>query len=100
MNRPEEVSAYCSDRSVPVVCFPRPIDSVAFYLRRSDFRSFRSKNMGLMIEDLQKHPATVVLFSHRHSLKHLQDSLPAGLSLTRATQLGLCNMAVVEKRAP
>jgi 4-amino-4-deoxy-L-arabinose transferase-like glycosyltransferase len=97
MNRPEEVVSYCGDRKVPVVCYPRPIDSVAFYLGRSDFRSYRSKHTGLMLEHLREQDHAVVLFSHRHSLKHLQNVLPPGLRLTEATSLGLCDMAVVRR---
>lgn len=97
MKQPEEVWAYCGDRQVPVLCFPRPIDSVAFYLGRSDLRSFRSKNMAQLLEELQKHPQAVVLFSHRHSLDHLRLVLPHNLRLVAPKELGLCHMVKVQR---
>jgi 4-amino-4-deoxy-L-arabinose transferase-like glycosyltransferase len=98
MNRPEELAALCGDRSVPVICYPRPIDSVAFYLKRNDLRSYRSKQMPSLLHFLEKQPTTVVLFSHRHCLKQLQEVLPAGLCMTRTGPLGLCDLAVVQRR--
>ncbi len=97
MNRPAAVWAYCGDPQVPVLCFPRPIDSVAFYLGRSDLRSFRSKNTALLLAELQKHPRAVVLFSHRHSLDHLRLVLPHNLRLLEPIELGLCHMVKVER---
>jgi 4-amino-4-deoxy-L-arabinose transferase-like glycosyltransferase len=98
MNRPEEVAALCRDRRVPVICYPRPIDSVAFYLGRNDFRSYRSKQMPDLLHFLEKQPTTVVLFAHRHSLKQLEEVLPAGLCVTHTGPLGLCDLAVVQRR--
>jgi 4-amino-4-deoxy-L-arabinose transferase-like glycosyltransferase len=98
MNDPDKVWEYCRDRNVPVVCYPRPIDSVAFYLDRSDFLSFRGKETPALIQFLQKQPTTVILFSHRHSLAALKEVLPPELTMTDATTLGLCHMAVVYRR--
>jgi len=98
VNRPEEILALCGDPKVPVICYPRPIDSVAFYVKRNDLRSYRSKQMPDMLHFLEKQPTTVVLFSHRHSLKVLQEVLPAGLCVTRTGPLGLCDLAVVQRR--
>jgi 4-amino-4-deoxy-L-arabinose transferase-like glycosyltransferase len=97
MNSPDEVFAYCADRETPIVCYPRPVDSVAFYLGRDDLRSYRSKETPQLVHDLQERPATVVLFSHRHSYERLHDALPPCLRLVRRTTLGLCDMAVVER---
>ncbi len=97
MNHPEEVRAYCSDPAVPVVCFPRHIDSVAFYLGRSDFRSYRGKQLGELLEFLDYHPRVALLFAHRHSLQIVADHLPPHLRLVTSQPLGLCDMAVVER---
>jgi 4-amino-4-deoxy-L-arabinose transferase-like glycosyltransferase len=97
MNRPDEVHSYCGDRGVPVVCYPRPIDSVAFYLGRNDLRNYRSKETPLLVQHLEAKPRTVVLFSHRHSLKQLRDVLPPHMRMVRETKLGLCDMAIVER---
>ena len=95
-NDPARVAALCEDRRVPVVCFPRHVDSVAFHLGRSDFRAFRSKNLDKLLAELDRTPRTVVLFAHRNSLKTLEHHLPPHLCLRDAAPMGLCNIAVVE----
>jgi 4-amino-4-deoxy-L-arabinose transferase-like glycosyltransferase len=98
MSDPEIVRAHCADRAVPVRCYPRNLDSVAFYLGRDDLRSYRSKQAHLLIQELLEQPATVVLFSHRHSLQGLSGMLPPALRVSWAAPLGLCDMAVIERR--
>jgi 4-amino-4-deoxy-L-arabinose transferase-like glycosyltransferase len=99
MNRPAEVHEVCSDPSVPVVCFPRHLDSIAFYLGRSDFLSFRSKQLAELLELLDRHPRVVLLFAHRHSLQLVREHLPPHLRLAHTGPLGLCDLAVVERIA-
>lgn len=99
MNRADEVRTVCSDPAVPVVCFPRSVDSVAFYVGRADFHSFRSKQLGEFLDFLDRHPRVVVLFAHRHSLQLLHDRLPPHLRLATTAPLGLCDLAVVERIA-
>lgn len=103
--QPDTVRAYCAP-DTPVVCYPRPCDSVAFYLGRDDLRNFRSKETPALIRYLQERPRTVILFTHRHSLEALRPVLPAELRLTRETVLfgsakpgpeGNCYMAIVER---
>ena len=98
MNRAEEVAAICGDRAVPIVCYPRSVDSAAFYLRRDDFRSYRSKETPALLEFLRAHRRVAVLFSHRHSLVQLTQVLPPELGVVQTRPLGLCAMAVVEKK--
>jgi hypothetical protein len=98
MTSPEDIQALCSDPAVPVVCFPRPVDSVAFYVNRSDLRSYRSKETPLLLQHLQAKPRTVVLFGHRHSLEQLREVLPANLRMIKQSKLGLCDLAVVDRR--
>ncbi len=107
MSLPEVVRGYCSDRAVPVVCYPRGCDSVSFYLGRDDLRSFRSKETGRLIEFLHRQPRTVVLFTHRHSPASLEHALPPGFRLTGLTRISknwadmtridYCYMGVVER---
>jgi 4-amino-4-deoxy-L-arabinose transferase-like glycosyltransferase len=98
MCRADEVVEYCGDRTVPVCCFPRSQDSVAFYTGRDDFRSYRSKATPELLQFLMQQPRTVVLFTHYHSLEHLQNLLPPELQLTRPMTAGVCALAVVERR--
>jgi hypothetical protein len=98
MNAAEEVRRYCGDRSVPVVCFPRSQDSVAFYLGRDDLRSYRSKQTPELLRFLQGQRRTVVVFTRDHSPEQLRQLLPPGMRLTRGPNTGFCSLAVVERR--
>src|SRR5262249_1108912 len=100
MKHAGDVWTYCRDANVPVACYPRPVDSVAFYTGRSDFKSYRSKETQILLQHLQDRPRTVVLFSHRHSLKQLRDVLPPHMRMTVERKLGLCDIAVVERAVP
>jgi 4-amino-4-deoxy-L-arabinose transferase-like glycosyltransferase len=106
MGRPEEVRRLCADPQTPVVCYPRNLDSVAFYLGRDDLRSYRSKDTPTLIDFMTGQPRTVILFAHRHSLDALRQVLPPQLHLTSVTPLfgsaklgpqGMCYMAAVER---
>jgi 4-amino-4-deoxy-L-arabinose transferase-like glycosyltransferase len=92
MGRAAVVARYCGDRHVPVICYPRGCDSVSFYLGRDDFRSFRSKQIDALRDALQQQPRTVVLFTHRHSLRGLRQFLPPELRLTEETHVGLARI--------
>ena len=108
MSRADEVRRYCA--GTLVVCYPRPCDSVAFYLGRADFRSFRSKETPALLKYLGQQPRTVLLFTHRHSPEGLRTALPARWRMTGMTPIskswlsfsktGYCYMAVVERPAP
>jgi 4-amino-4-deoxy-L-arabinose transferase-like glycosyltransferase len=98
MNRPDEVAALRGDRAVPIVCYPRSVDSAAFYLGRDDFRSYRSKETPALVAFLREHRRVAVLFSHRHSQAQLTQVLPPELTVVQSRPLGLCAMAVVEQK--
>jgi 4-amino-4-deoxy-L-arabinose transferase-like glycosyltransferase len=93
----ETMRERCADPSVPVVCFPRNVDSVAFYVGRSDFRTFRSKDIGAAIQALEQAPRTVVLFGHRNSPETLARHLPPHLRLVDRRPMGLCESGIVER---
>jgi 4-amino-4-deoxy-L-arabinose transferase-like glycosyltransferase len=97
INRFEEVRARCGDPNVPVLCFPRNVDSVAFYLGRADFRTYRSKELDALVQALDEQPRTVILFGHRNSPETLARHLPAHLRMVERKSLGLCEMAVIER---
>jgi 4-amino-4-deoxy-L-arabinose transferase-like glycosyltransferase len=86
---PDAVADSCGDRDLPVVCYPRNCDSVAFYVGRDDLRSYRSKHTHLMVQFLQQQPRAVIVFTHRHALQGLHEALPPNLRLTGETSLGL-----------
>ena len=88
----------CGDANVPVVCFPRNVDSVAFHVGRSDFRTFRSKDFAACVEELKKQPRTVVLFGHRNSPESLALHLPKNLHLIERRPMGLCEAGVVVRQ--
>jgi 4-amino-4-deoxy-L-arabinose transferase-like glycosyltransferase len=108
MSDPQNIMHFCGDPNVPVVCYPRSCDSVAFYLGRDDFLSFRSKETQQLVQYLLTQPRTVILFTHRHSLDQLRNVLPPRLRLAHQKELSgsirrldraeMCYMAVVERR--
>jgi 4-amino-4-deoxy-L-arabinose transferase-like glycosyltransferase len=125
MRRADAVRQFCGDPTLPVICYPRTCDSVAFYLGRADLRNFRSKEIDALRTFVRTRPRTVILCTHRHSLRGLKQFLPPevrvveeahfGLAsipgvprgwmdlfarLMGETALGLCDIAVVEAPPP
>src|SRR5205823_4781752 len=114
---------YCRQHDVPVVCYPRSCDSVSFYVGRDDIQTFRSRQTNDLILQMLDRPRTLVLFTHRHSMQGFSYALPRELQLVPLkhlglgdlpgvpsalmpkvtwmmgeTALGLCDVAVVERR--
>jgi 4-amino-4-deoxy-L-arabinose transferase-like glycosyltransferase len=125
LNQPEQVYRLCSDPAQVVVCYPRNCDSVAFYLGRDDLRNYRSKDIEDLRALVRRYPRTVILCTHRSSLRGLRQLLPPEVAVVESvslglrdipgvprslmkplnlmmgeTALGLCDIAVVEKKAP
>lgn len=125
MGQPQEVGRLCADPRQPVVCYPRNCDSVSFYLGRADLHCYRSKDIEELRALVRYRPRTVILCTHRHSLRGLHELLPpdvkiveevhfglrpiAGVprwlmkplvALMGETALGLCDIAVVENNCP
>ena|ERR1043166_2233658 len=93
-----DMQATCGDPNVPVICFPRNVDSVAFYVGRSDFQTFRSKEIDALVHELGENTRTVILFGHRNSPATLERNLPAHLRLVERRRMGLCEIGVVENQ--
>jgi 4-amino-4-deoxy-L-arabinose transferase-like glycosyltransferase len=93
-----EVLAYCSDRRLPLLCYPRPCDSVAFYAQREDLTCYRSKETNQMILSMQERPRTVLLLTHRHSLEALRYALPPELVVVESKRLHLAELPLLPKR--
>jgi 4-amino-4-deoxy-L-arabinose transferase-like glycosyltransferase len=87
----EEVAETCGDPETPVLCYPRQAHAIAFYLKREEMPSFRSKEVHLLCAKLRKHPRTVVLLTHRHSLQALCQALPPELRVVHATRFALAS---------
>jgi 4-amino-4-deoxy-L-arabinose transferase-like glycosyltransferase len=91
------MTTLCGDPKAPVICFPRHVDSVAFYVGRADFTAIHTKEMARFLAELDKNPRTVVLFGHRHSLESLKHFLPPHLCLAESAPMGLCDVGVIER---
>jgi 4-amino-4-deoxy-L-arabinose transferase-like glycosyltransferase len=98
MSRPDVVRRYCADPSATVVCYPRSCDSVAFYLGRADLRNYRSEDIEALRQFVRTHPRTVVLCTHRHSLRGLKQLLPPEVRVTEEARLGLAAIPGVPER--
>lgn len=94
----ERLQTLCGDPRVPVICFPRHVDSVAFYVGRADFQAIHTRHVAQLLARLDQHPRTVVLFGHRHSLESLKHFLPPHLHIVDTAPMGLCDLGVVERR--
>ncbi len=92
----DKMMARCADRNVPVFCFPRHVDSVAFYTGREDFVAVHTKDAPQLIEELKKTPRSVVLLGHRSSLAGLRYYLTPDLRIVETAPMGLCDIAIVE----
>ncbi|MEO2088535.1 MAG: glycosyltransferase family 39 protein, partial [Gemmataceae bacterium] len=82
MGRPEVVLKYLSDPNTHVVCYPRNIDSVAFYSGREDLEVIRTKDANRMIRESHLRPRTVILFTHDHSLAGFKEALRGAVNCT------------------
>lgn len=94
----DRMMALCGNKAVPVYCFPRHIDSVAFYTGRADFVAIHTKDAQQLIGELKKSPRSIVLLGHRSSLAGLNYYLTSDLEIVETAPMGLCDAAVVERR--
>jgi 4-amino-4-deoxy-L-arabinose transferase-like glycosyltransferase len=92
-----EVLAYCENRDLRVLCYPRPCDSLAFYAGRDDLHSFRSKETNQLILSLLEKPRTVLLLTHRHSLESVKFALPPELAVVESNRLNLGDLPFAPK---
>jgi 4-amino-4-deoxy-L-arabinose transferase-like glycosyltransferase len=100
MNHDAATQAFLEDRSLPLFCFPRHVDSVAFYLDRTDLQVWRSKDLGDMFRAMDAYKRSVVLFGHRNSKLVLTENLPPHFRVVHVGKLGLCSVAVIERTLP
>lgn len=116
MGQPEVAYKLQAARGEVMYCFPRNVDSVAFYTDRDDLKSCRTRISQELVEALIKQDRAVVLFTHRHSLDTFKQVLPPMLKVTEVTVVrhngtgaekldnfigdgawGLCHIAVIER---
>jgi len=116
MGPPDIAARLQAARGEAIYCFPRNVDSVAFYTDRDDLKSCRTKVSQELVEALIQRDRTVVLFTHRHSLDTFRQVLPPQLKITEAVAVrhpgtgagfldklvgdgpwGLCHVAVIER---
>ena len=79
----DRVAAFVGDPAVPVMTYPRNLDSVAFTFGRDDFGRVRSKDVNQFVVDCHFRPRTVVLFTHGHSYAAFVEAMPATLRVAR-----------------
>jgi len=120
----EHIHQVCRDSNLPILCYPRESNAIAFDLKRNHLKNYRSKEFDEFREVLLSQPKTVILCTHRHALQGLKQLLPDFLTVTHEyrcsleapnfldhsqakkfikamgeTSLGLCDIAVVEHRS-
>jgi 4-amino-4-deoxy-L-arabinose transferase-like glycosyltransferase len=89
LRQPRELGRLCADPATTVVCYPRNCDSVSFHLGRDDLRCYRSKDIEDLRALVRARPRTVILCTHRHSLRGLHQLLPPEMRITDEVHLGL-----------
>jgi 4-amino-4-deoxy-L-arabinose transferase-like glycosyltransferase len=92
VHRSAEIVRLCSDKSITVVCHPRNCDSVAFYLGRDDLSNYRSKDIEELRTLVRLKSRTVILCTHRHSLRGLHQLLPPDVHIVEEVNCGLENI--------
>jgi hypothetical protein len=97
VRRPAALERLCADRSIPVVCYPRNCDSVAFYLGRADLQCYRSKDIEELRQLVRRQPRTVILCTHRHSLQGLRQLLPPEMAIVDEVHVGLDDIAALPR---
>jgi hypothetical protein len=97
MGRHDEVASLCASPNAPVVCYPRDCNSVSFYLRRSDLRAYRSKEIEELRDLVRQRPRVVILCTHRHSLAALDELLPPEVAIAQAAHFGLADISGVPR---
>jgi 4-amino-4-deoxy-L-arabinose transferase-like glycosyltransferase len=89
VQRRARVLELCADLRTPVVCYPRNCDSVAFYIGRDDLRAYRTKEIEELRYLVRTRPRTVVLCTHRNSLRGLKRLLPPEVRVVEEVHAGL-----------
>lgn len=69
----------CTQNNLSVLCYPRGWDSVSFYLRRENVRTYDHAELAEMIAHLRAHPHCLVFIKRGPSLDRFRRILPASL---------------------
>ena len=66
-------------------------------LGRDDFQVYRSKELAPMLQAMDEHSRSIILFAHRNSKLILTHNVPPHFRVVYVGKLGLCDMAVIER---
>jgi dolichol-phosphate mannosyltransferase len=91
-------AAFCADASIPVVCYPRCWDSVGFYLRRSDVRTYPPENRRELMTELSAQPRALVVVKGGRVFQEFVGELPAFLEFVPCGRGGTVHVGVVRAR--
>jgi dolichol-phosphate mannosyltransferase len=92
----EEVQAIGVD-DAPIFCYPHRWDSVSFYLRREDVRTFAARDEFLSI--LKSQPRSVVIIKNEGALNKLVEALPEALEFVPLARGRLVTAGWVVRRS-
>jgi hypothetical protein len=71
---------------------------VAFFLGRDDLRNYRSKDIEELRALVRLRPRTVILCTHRHTLKGLHELLPPDVRIVEEASFSLADLPGVPPR--
>lgn len=85
---------------VAVVCYPRPWDSVSYYLRRTEVMAFSVAQRSSLLALLRARPQTLVFVKAGTALDELIRDLPAGFEFVPEGRQGTLAVGWVRARTP
>jgi dolichol-phosphate mannosyltransferase len=92
------LESLCRDSRLPVVCYPRRWDSVSFYLKRNDVRTYTTQQRQQLLELLRQKPRTLVFVKSDGSHQELLQALPGWLQFVPQGRQGTVRVGLVQRR--
>jgi 4-amino-4-deoxy-L-arabinose transferase-like glycosyltransferase len=83
---------------LPIVCYPHSWDSIHFYLKRDEVRSFGRNELDQLLADLERRSTTLVLVKTGTALAELLDNLPPSLEFVPQSQSRTVTVGLVRTR--
>ncbi len=90
-----------AEQQLPVICYPHRWDSVSFYLRRNDVKTYAPSERGRMLRDLRAHEQTLVFIKSAGHLSDVLRELPGSLEFVPfERQGGNVTSGIIRRRQP
>ena len=88
----------CAQGQLPVICYPRCWDSVAFYLGRDDVCTYSAEHRRELIAALAEQSRTLLFVKADHSLEEILRDLPGSLQFVPCGRQGPVRVGLIQPR--